>query len=330
MNKLNGSSKARVVVVAAAVAALLAACASTPEAPSGSLALRSKLSQLKSETQLAAQVPVMLDQAETAVKLAETPQRDAELTAHRIYLADRMIDTTRATAESRLAEQQRPELRRQSENDRLAARTREADAARSAATLARADADSARNAAAAARNEAEAARTATSNAATAAAATAAATAAASEAQRLELVRQIALLQAKETDRGIVLTLGDVLFATGSDNLKPGSIGNLDRLVSFLEKYADRTVSIEGHTDSMGSDAYNQELSLRRADSVKGYLAAHGVASGRLSSIGKGETYPVAGNESAGGRQQNRRVEIIIANGIQTASVAHASDSPTSR
>jgi outer membrane protein OmpA-like peptidoglycan-associated protein len=326
----NGCSKARVAVVAAAVAALLAACASTPEAPAGSLALRSKLSQLKSEAQLAAQVPVMLDQAETAVKLAETPQRDAELTAHRIYLADRMIDTTRATAESRLAEKQRPDLRRQSDNERLAARTREADAARSAATLARADADSARDAATTARNEAEAARTATSNAASAAAAATAATAAATEAQRLELVRQIALLQARETDRGIVLTLGDVLFATGSDNLKPGAIGNLDRLVSFLEKYGDRSASIEGHTDSMGSDAYNQDLSLRRADSVKGYLATHGVASGRLSSIGKGESYPVAGNESAGGRQQNRRVEIVIANGSPSASVASAADSPTSR
>ena len=312
MNNPAGYSKARVAVIVTAVAAILAACASTPEAPPGSQAVRTKLSQLKSETELAARVPVMLDQAEAAVTLAETPQRDADLTAHRIYLADRLIDTTRATAQSRLAEQERPELRRQSQSDRLAARTREADAAKSDATIARADA-------AAARDEAQTARSATSAAATAAAL--------AETQRLELAQQIALLQAQQTDRGIVLTLGDVLFATGSSNLKPGAIGNLDRLVAFLDKYGDRTVSIEGHTDSIGSNAYNEELSLRRADSVKAYMAAHGVASVRLASIGKGESFPVAGNESAGGRQQNRRVEVIIGN--QSPPVAVTSTTATS-
>jgi outer membrane protein OmpA-like peptidoglycan-associated protein len=329
LNNSTRYSKARVAVVATAVAAILAACASTPEAPPGSQAVRAKLSQLKSETELAARVPVMLDQAEAAVALAETPQRDADLTAHRIYLADRMIDTTRATAQSRLAEQQRPELRQQSERDRLAARTREADAAKSDATIARADADSARNAAdsarrdaAAARDEAQTARDATSAAATAAAL--------AEAQRLELAQQIALLQARQTDRGIVLTLGDVLFATGSSTLKPGAIDNLDRLATFLDKYGDRTALIEGHTDSMGSNAYNEDLSLRRADSVKGYLATHGVASVRLASVGKGESFPVAGNESAGGRQQNRRVEVIIGNERLPVAVTSATDTSSTR
>ncbi len=128
---------------------------------------------------------------------------------------------------------------------------------------------------------------------------AAATAAAqlAESQQQELARQIALLQAKTTERGIVLTLGDVLFASGSDQLKPGAVGNLDRLVAFMGMYGDRTATIEGHTDNVGEEGYNQGLSQRRADSVKSYLAGKGVAAMRLSSIGKGEGYPIAGNES---------------------------------
>ncbi len=272
------------------------------------------------------------------MKLAETPQRDMELAAHRVYLADRLVDTARATAETRLAESQRQALKEQSDADRLAARTREADAARIAAARARSDATTARNDATTARNDAamansdalaarsetEAARLAAQNAraeADTARITAAAAAAASEARRQELAEQIALLQARTTERGIVLTLGDVLFATGSANLKAGSIGNLDRLVTFLDKYSDRTALIEGHTDNVGSNASNEELSLRRAESVRGYLTAKGIAASRLASSGKGEMQPVTENESAAGRQQNRRVEVVIQNEPTPAVVA---------
>jgi outer membrane protein OmpA-like peptidoglycan-associated protein len=323
MNISSRHGKAGIIVVAAAVAAILAGCASTPRSPPGSEAVRSKLMMLKSDPQLAGRIPVMLDQAETAVVLAETPQGDAEITAHRVYLADRLVDTARATAETRLAEEQRAGLKQQNDENRLAARTREADAAQRAATAARSDAaasrvaaDNSRIAAEGARNEADAARAATDaareTARVAAEASAAATALAAS-QKQELERQIALMQAKTTERGIVLTLGDVLFATGSEQLKPGATGNLDRLVAFMEMYGDRTAMIEGHTDSVGDEGYNQGLSQRRADSVKSYLAGKGLAAARLTTIGKGESYPIAGNESAGGRQQNRRVEVVIGN-----------------
>jgi len=108
-------------------------------------------------------------------------------------------------------------------------------------------------------------------------------------------------------------LGDVLFMTGRADLQAGSVGNLGRLVTFLNKYPDRTVAIEGYTDSVGSEDYNQRLSERRADSVKSYLAGQGIGSIRLSASGKGESDPVAANDSASGRQQNRRVEVIISN-----------------
>ncbi len=107
MNNSNRYGATGVMVVAVAVAMMLAGCASTPKAPPGSEAVRSKLMVLKSEPQLAARIPVVLEQAEKAVVLAETPQGDAELAAHRVYLADRLVDTARATAEARLAEEQR-------------------------------------------------------------------------------------------------------------------------------------------------------------------------------------------------------------------------------
>ena len=134
---------------------------------------------------------------------------------------------------------------------------------------------------------------------------------ASQQQALELQRQLEILQARPTDRGLVLTLGDTLFATGKSELKSGATANLDRLTAFMNEYPKRTAAIEGFTDSMGSDEMNQSLSQRRADAVKGYLVGQGVSSARLSSSGRGESSPVADNESAAGRQQNRRVEVVI-------------------
>jgi outer membrane protein OmpA-like peptidoglycan-associated protein len=134
--------------------------------------------------------------------------------------------------------------------------------------------------------------------------------AAAEANRkkAELQRQIDLLQAKPT----VLTLGNVLFETGRADLKAGGTDSLNKLVAFLNQYPDRNVMIEGHTDNVGTDASNLALSERRAGSVKSYLLQQGVGSRRItSSSGMGESQPIADNDTNTGRQQNRRVEIII-------------------
>lgn len=136
----------------------------------------------------------------------------------------------------------------------------------------------------------------------------------------ELQRQIDALQAEATERGIVLTLGDVLFTTGSAELQSGGYDNLNRLVDFLNEYPDRDAVIEGHTDSVGSAEANMQLSQRRADSVRDYLTSRGVDGRRLSARGMGEGQPVATNETEAGRQQNRRVEIIIENTPQTSTV----------
>jgi outer membrane protein OmpA-like peptidoglycan-associated protein len=126
-----------------------------------------------------------------------------------------------------------------------------------------------------------------------------------------LQAEIDALKAKPTDRGLVLTLGDVLFETGSSTLSPGAGRNLDRLVQFLAEHPDRLVQIDGFTDSIGTDSFNQDLSQRRADAVRFTLLSRGISSARVATQGYGKSYPVASNSESSGRQLNRRVEVVI-------------------
>jgi outer membrane protein OmpA-like peptidoglycan-associated protein len=279
MNTENyGVTNLRKTLIGATVASvLLAACAAAPLKPDGAAEVRNKLTQLQSDPNLGSRAPLAIKEADIAVNTAELPQADKDLAAHRVYLADRKVETARALAETRFAEDQRGALSAQREHARLDARTQEADTAKGQVATARM------------------------------------AAASSEQEAAELQRQIDALQAKVTDRGLVLTLGDVLFETGRADLKAGAAGNLSKLVAFLTKYPERTVAIEGYTDSIGGDDYNQALSQRRADSVRSYLVRAGIESGRLSATGMGKNDPVAGNDSAIGRQQNRRVAVIINN-----------------
>jgi outer membrane protein OmpA-like peptidoglycan-associated protein len=306
---------ARTLIAVAVAAALIAGCASTPQQPMGSAEVRAKLTQLQSNTNLANRAPVALKDAEIAVKAAETPQKDLELAAHRVYIADRKVDTARALAESSAAEAERVTLNQLSEKARLDSRTREVDRAKEDASMAKLDAANARADTAEQKVATNQARNDADAAALAAKASKDEVALAQQ-QASELQRQIALLQARPTDRGLVLTLGDTLFATGKSELKSGASANLDRIIAFMNEYPNRTALIEGFTDSMGADDYNQELSQRRADSVKRYLVGQGVGSGRLSANGRGENSPVADNESSAGRQQNRRVEVVISQAPQ--------------
>ena len=141
-----------------------------------------------------------------------------------------------------------------------------------------------------------------------------------EQRASSLEQELANLKAKKTDRGMVLTLGDVLFDTGLATLKPGAYSTIDRLATVLKEAQDRKVLIEGHTDSVGADDYNQQLSERRAAAVQTALLERGVSSSQITALGKGETFPVASNDNAGGRQQNRRVEMVFTdNASQVAS-----------
>lgn len=275
------SSKTGATVVLSSL--LLSACAMAPETPPAALDVRQKLTELQRNPEMVTNARIELRDAQAAVELAEQPldKDEAALAEHRVYMADRMVEIARATATARQMEVERERMGEDRDAARLAARTLEADTAR-------ADANSARSSEMAA-------------------------AAMSAKAAAEMQRQIDELEAEATERGLVLTLGDVLFATGSADLQSGSNRNLGKLVDFLNAYPERSVLIEGHTDNVGSAQFNQTLSLKRADSVRRYLTDHGVQSRRLSVSGLGLERPVAGNESAMGRQQNRRVEVIIEN-----------------
>ncbi len=132
-----------------------------------------------------------------------------------------------------------------------------------------------------------------------------------ELRAAQLEVQLNEMNAKKTERGLVITIGDVLFDTNRAELKAGAVRNVDKLVSFLKQYPQRKALIEGFTDSVGSDSTNRELSSRRANAVRMALVDQGVGSERITAQGFGESYPVASNDSADGRQLNRRVEIVL-------------------
>ena len=126
-----------------------------------------------------------------------------------------------------------------------------------------------------------------------------------------LEAQLADLKLQKTERGLVLTLGDVLFDTGQATLKPAAFETLDRLAMALREKSARKVLIEGHTDNVGSDESNRGLSERRAQSVQSALIQRDVPRSQITALGKGENFPIASNDSADGRQSNRRVELIF-------------------
>lgn len=142
--------------------------------------------------------------------------------------------------------------------------------------------------------------------------------AADQAARLQA--EVDQLKATPTPRGLVLTLGDVLFDTGKAQLNPGSARKLDQLAQFLADHPERRVQIDGFTDSVGTESYNQDLSQRRADAVKSALVTRGIDPTRIESQGYGKGFPVADNADSGGRQLNRRVEVVIG-GENGASIA---------
>jgi outer membrane protein OmpA-like peptidoglycan-associated protein len=132
-----------------------------------------------------------------------------------------------------------------------------------------------------------------------------------------LIAQLKALNAQKTERGMMITLGDVLFSTDKAELKSGGVRNVQKLADFLIQYPVYKVSVEGHTDSEGSDEHNQQLSERRAAAVQTTLMQMSIGNERISMHGYGEGFPVASNNNVGGRQLNRRVEIILSdeNGV---------------
>ena len=133
-------------------------------------------------------------------------------------------------------------------------------------------------------------------------------------------------ETRDADRGLVLTLGDVVFDAGKASLQPSAVTAIDRLAQLLSVYPERSVRIEGHTDSVGDDAANQDLSERRAAAVRVALLARGVEAARIEAVGYGASHPIADNRTESGRQKNRRIDIVLSDEQSTSAngVAHNS------
>jgi outer membrane protein OmpA-like peptidoglycan-associated protein len=229
---------------------------------------------------------------------------------HLAYLARSQIAVAQETARQKAAEQTVAGAAAARDQARLAARTNEADAAMLSAQAAQRSAEASQQQAEASRQQSEASRQQTEAALRQAnAARAQAWRSDDDARRLQA--ELAALNATKSERGMVVTMGDVLFDTNKSELKPGGLRSVEKLVVFLKQYPQRSAMIEGFTDSTGGSALNQALSAQRADAVRSALMQMGVSADRLAVHAYGEAYPVAGNDSAEGRQSNRRVEIIL-------------------
>jgi outer membrane protein OmpA-like peptidoglycan-associated protein len=245
-------------------------------------------------------------EAEQARKQAEAAQAEAVRMKQEAQQAAAEAARQKAEAEkasaAALAQQQAAEAEAQkAANERAAAQAAAEQAARDRAA-AQADAQTARQAAAQA--EAEKAQL-----------------------RAQLLSQLnSILQTRDSARGLIVNMSDVLFDTGSYTLKPGAREKLAKISGILLAHPGLTLQIEGHTDSVGGDEFNQQLSERRADSVRDFLAQNGVSASAITARGFGKTQPVASNDSAEGRQRNRRVELVV-NGDAIGNTTSASAAP---
>jgi outer membrane protein OmpA-like peptidoglycan-associated protein len=130
--------------------------------------------------------------------------------------------------------------------------------------------------------------------------------------RARLLEQLNLiLETRDTARGLIMNMSDVLFDTGKYTLKPLAREKLAKAAGVLMAYPGLSIEVDGHTDNVGSDEFNQTLSVERATAVRDYLIQQGVAEGSITAHGFGKMQPIASNETAAGRQQNRRVELVV-------------------
>jgi outer membrane protein OmpA-like peptidoglycan-associated protein len=289
-----------------ALCSVFAGCASAPRSYPALEAARADVAAAKASPDAERYAPLQLHKADELLQSAQqaAQRRQGEEVDYYSYLATQNSALALALASGKAADAHVAEGDVERQRIQLAARTREAEAARAAAESATARADNATAQAEAATAQAEAA-TAQAQSATTRAETA-------EAGQQRFQDELQQLQAQQTERGTVITLKDVLFATGRSELLPGAERSLDQLATALKDAPDRALDVEGFTDAVGDDAFNQTLSEQRAMAVRQALVDRGVDGARITSHGYGKQYPVASNSTSEGRQLNRRVEIVLA------------------
>jgi outer membrane protein OmpA-like peptidoglycan-associated protein len=273
------------------LALALGACATMPQPNAALETARAAVQTAEADPNVNKYAPLDLDRARKDLSIAEDASlhhKDTDVDQP-AYLATQNARLAQAHAAAKADDARVAAGQIERDQIMLAARTHEADNAKQSATNARAVADVALNQ----RDQAT-----------------------EETARVQA--ELDALKATPTPRGMVLTLGDVLFDTGRAELKSGAARKVDQLAQFLMEHPDRRVQIEGFTDSVGTDSYNEDLSQRRADAVKAALINRGIEPSRIGTEGYGKAYPVANNNDTGGRQLNRRVEVVIGGNNGTA------------
>jgi outer membrane protein OmpA-like peptidoglycan-associated protein len=240
---------------------------------------------------------------ETADILMQRRERELKAVRAEAEARGREAEQARQAAEARAREAEQAQAQIGQTRTELEAQARQVEQARQAAEARAREVEQARVQVELARMETEAkareAEQARVQAATA------------QAEAAALTKEVTELKGKQTERGVVLTISDVFFSIGKADIAPGAQRSVDKLAALLQKYPNRNVLIEGHTDSTGSEQTNLELSQKRADAVKDLLVAKGISPDRIGTKGYGLQYPVAPNDTPSGRQQNRRVEVVI-------------------
>ncbi len=242
---------------------------------------------------------------ETRRRAAESARQAEEARRQQAENERRSAEAAREAAERAKADADRAKTEAERAAERLAEERRAAEDARKAAEQAKQSADAARAAAEAQAREAQST-----------AAQAQAAAAQSEREKAELRARLreqlnVILETRETARGLIVNLSDVLFDFNSANLKPGAREKLAKIAGIVLAHPGLELAVEGHTDSVGTAAYNQDLSERRARSVSDFLIRQGIGPAAVATSGFGESQPVVSNDTAAGRQRNRRVELIV-------------------
>ena len=298
----------------ATLTAALAACSSIPERNGALEQARGRFDAAQSDPQVATLAPDELKRAGQALREADKASTDRSSLAtvdHLAYLTMQRVVIAQDTARSRASQAVTASAAAERDKMRLALRTAEVDVAQQQLAISK-QANVQTTAELAMAKQATAQKTSELATADAAAATEKMRMERRNAQIAELEMQLRDMNAKKTERGMVVTLGDVLFDTGQARLLPDRGGNMAKLADFFKRYPLRTASIEGYTDSVGSASANVELSGRRAAAVMTALVSMGVAADHLSTRAHGADMPAASNDTAAGRQLNRRVEIVIA------------------
>ena len=297
---------------------LLGACASTPPTPPALADARASVKSAEINPAVLTHAPMELKKATDSLNRANQMQDKGESLAainSAAYVARQQAKTAVAVAQAKSNDLAITGSDAERERARADMRTLEAQRARSQADMARAQTGVAREQAAQAEQRASGAEQRASGAEQQAA-VALAQAGSAQMQSAELQQRLADMQAQKTERGMLVTLGDVLFESGRSDVKPAAQGALLKLAGFLQQYPNRRILIEGYTDDVGATAYNQGLSRRRAEAVDAALLGMGVSAQRMATVGYGEEYPVASNTSSTNRAMNRRVEVIIADSDQ--------------